>query len=91
LAHPVQVAGNNVASIVQVRKWLERRRQHSKKDCYSWQRAAGLTEERRVELQQMIHAWRESHTVISQLITDTKHSEMKTDIARKTLYNKIQV
>jgi len=65
LAHPVQVACNNIALIVEVRKWLERRRQQSRKDCYGWQRAAGLTEDRRVELQLKIHAWRESHMVIT--------------------------
>jgi len=50
--------------IVEVRKWLDRRRRRQK-ESYSWQRPTGLTEHRRVELQDKIHEWRESHMVIA--------------------------
>lgn len=50
------------ATVIQrsVRKWLARLRSHAKDRC-SWQRPAGLTDDRRVQLQAMIQSWRESH------------------------------
>ena len=33
------------------------------KDRASWQRPSGLTDERRVQLQATVQAWREAHTV----------------------------
>ena len=51
-----------VYCVIEVRKWLARLTSRSQ-DRHSWQRPAGLTDDRRVQLQATIQSWRESHPV----------------------------
>ena len=62
LPYPSAWSGSGCCCVVQVRKWLDQVRSRKMDRC-SWQRPAGLTEQRRVELQAKIHEWREAHTV----------------------------
>ena len=67
---------------LQVRKWLERIRAR-KHEPPAWQRPPGLTDERRVQLQEKILEWRENHEV--KVVTSvTVHYGMRLEFYLRT-------
>ncbi|KAK2150495.1 hypothetical protein LSH36_403g03081 [Paralvinella palmiformis] len=61
-----------------IRKWLDRIRA-GKREPPAWQRPPGLTDKRRVQLQEKVMEWRENHEI-----------QTKMDDAREDLHYKVQ-